>query len=402
MADTIIPNSYTDLTNFTPDRTYGINRALTKADSTTFARLNIPAGQTGSVYFSFDTSAIPSDAVIQTISARFKARINGTARVPSQAVQLYSGALPKGAASNFPSTTATIYDMTSVGSWTGSELQNIKLRVQATADTGGSVHRIDFFGADVTVTWISSGYAKVIQATQLAVQIANDPSHGYNQHNRYASPDFDCSSLVSYCLQQAGFNIGMHGTTTRTIGDKLSALGFTNVVDQINVNTGQGLQYGDILLTVRKHHVEFSLGYDNNNQIVEAAHDEFGGKGSDKTQPGDQTGDEIRIRRFYKWDWQYCYRWVDGSGPYVPTIVGTFVIKFKELRRGSRYAVIGPVQTLLQNYYNISVGRSGVDGIYGTDTEKAVKQFQKDKGLTADGIVGENTMKEILKVEDDT
>ena len=64
--------------------------------------------------------------------------------------------------------------------------------------------------------------------------------------------------------------------------------------------------------------------------------------------------------------------------------------------------MIGPVQSLLQNYYNISVGRSGVDGIYGADTEKAVKQFQKDKGLTADGIVGENTMKELLKVEDDT
>lgn len=238
----------------------------------------------------------------------------------------------------------------------------------------------------------------VYQAVQLAINIANDPNCGYNQHDRYGPPDFDCSSLVSYCLQQAGFNIDYHGTRTRNIGDKLSGLGFTNVVSQINVNTGEGLQYGDILLTVRKHHVEFSLGYEPNNQIVEAVHDEFGGKGSDKTQRGDQTGDEIRIRRFYKWDWQYCYRWTDGSGGDIPTVTGSFVIKLKELRRGSRYAVISPVQTLLKYLYNINIGKSGVDGIFGKDTEKAVKEFQKQKGLKVDGIIGEKTMKGLLQI----
>lgn len=242
-------------------------------------------------------------------------------------------------------------------------------------------------------------YAMVVTACNHAVQIANDPSHGYNQKARYG-PDYDCSSLVSYCLQQAGFNIDPHGTATRNMASKLQALGFTNVIDQINRNTGEGLEYGDILLTVTRHHVEFSLGYQPNNQIVEAVHDEHGGKGGSNTQPGDQTGDEIRIRRFYAYSWEYCFRWTDGGGGGGPIPEsGSFVIRIPELRRGKRFAVIGPVQSVLANYYNISVGPSGADGIFGADTEKAVKQFQKENGLKADGIVGEKTMKELLKIE---
>ena len=37
----------------------------------------------------------------------------------------------------------------------------------------------------------------------------------------------------------------------------------------------------------------------------------------------------------------------------------------------------------------------GVDGIFGARTEAAVKHFQKDRGLTQDGIVGPKTWNEI-------
>lgn len=243
-------------------------------------------------------------------------------------------------------------------------------------------------------------YEMVKQATALAVQIANDDSHGYNQSARYGNPDFDCSSLVSYCLQQSGFAINPHGTATRNMAQKLSALGFTNVISQINKNTGEGLQYGDILLTVTKHHVEFSLGYAEGNKVVEAVHDEKGGKGSSTTIPGDQTGDEIRIRKFYKYQWEYCFRWTDGSGGEIPPYVGSFVLRIPELRRGYKFAVVANVQDLLQNRNNISVGKSGIDSIYGADTEKAVKEFQSRNGLKADGIVGIKTMTKLLDVED--
>ena len=397
MADTrVIPFNYADLTNITVDSTYTINRAYTNADSGTFTRLNITPSLTGSVFFIFDVSQLPQDIEIQSVTARFKARINGTNRVLNPIAQLYSGTTAKGTGTTFSTTTATVFNM-SPGTWTRDELNGLRIKVSGTASTDGSVRRIDFFGADVDITYISAGYAKVIRATQLAVQIANDPSHGYNQKARYG-PDFDCSSLVSYCLQQAGFNIDPHGTATSNLAGKLSNLGFTNVINDININTGESLQYGDILLTVVRHHTEFSLGYDNNNQIVEAVHDEHGGKGGSNTQPGDQTGDEIRVRRFYAYSWQYCFRWTDGGGSGDIPVSGSFVVRIPELRRGKRFAVIGPVQSVLANYYNISVGPSGADGIFGADTEKAVKQFQKENGLKADGIVGEKTMEKLLKL----
>lgn len=397
MADTrVIPFNYADLTNITVDSTYTINRAYTNADSGTFTRMNITPSLTGSVFFIFDVSQLPQDIEIQSVTARFKARINGTSRVLNPIAQLYSGTTAKGTGTTFSTTTATVFNM-SPGTWTRDELNGLRIKVSGTASTDGSVRRIDFFGADVNITYISAGYAKVIRATQLAIQIANDPSHGYNQSARYG-PDFDCSSLVSYCLQQAGFNIDPHGTATSNLAGKLSNLGFTNVINDININTGEGLQYGDILLTVVRHHTEFSLGYDNNNQIVEAVHDEHGGKGGSNTQPGDQTGDEIRVRRFYAYSWQYCFRWTDGGGSGDIPISGSFVIRIPELRRGKRFAVIGPVQSVLANYYNISVGPSGADGIFGADTERAVKQFQKENGLTPDGIVGEKTMEKLLKL----
>lgn len=43
-----------------------------------------------------------------------------------------------------------------------------------------------------------------------------------------------------------------------------------------------------------------------------------------------------------------------------------------------------------------SCGSSGVDGDFGSGTEKAVKNFQKEHGLTADGIVGKDTWKKLL------
>lgn len=60
------------------------------------------------------------------------------------------------------------------------------------------------------------------------------------------------------------------------------------------------------------------------------------------------------------------------------------------LRRGSRGEYVTLLQTMLvQRGYDI--GKWGADGSFGAATESAVKSFQKDHGLTSDGIVGEKT-----------
>lgn len=57
----------------------------------------------------------------------------------------------------------------------------------------------------------------------------------------------------------------------------------------------------------------------------------------------------------------------------------------------------GNITKLIQERLN-SVGFSlSTDGIFSSGTEKAVKVFQKNRGLTADGIVGRNTWDWLLK-----
>lgn len=58
-------------------------------------------------------------------------------------------------------------------------------------------------------------------------------------------------------------------------------------------------------------------------------------------------------------------------------------------KNGSRGEEVRKIQTKLKNwgYYNGSV-----DGIYGWQTESAVKSFQKKNGLTVDGIAGTKTL----------
>lgn len=58
------------------------------------------------------------------------------------------------------------------------------------------------------------------------------------------------------------------------------------------------------------------------------------------------------------------------------------------LRRGNSGAYVTFLQQLLESYL-ISVGT--IDGIFGSRTENAVKQFQQDNNLTVDGLVGNNT-----------
>ena len=61
------------------------------------------------------------------------------------------------------------------------------------------------------------------------------------------------------------------------------------------------------------------------------------------------------------------------------------------LRYGSTGADVKNLQnTLIAAGYD--VGKSGADGIFGSATMAAVKQYQKDNGLAVDGIAGKNTL----------
>ena len=69
------------------------------------------------------------------------------------------------------------------------------------------------------------------------------------------------------------------------------------------------------------------------------------------------------------------------------------IFKLHEVSALSKYGSTGnevkQIQTKLKNwgYY-----KGKIDGIYGSQTLKAVKDFQAKNGLTVDGIVGDKTL----------
>ena len=66
------------------------------------------------------------------------------------------------------------------------------------------------------------------------------------------------------------------------------------------------------------------------------------------------------------------------------------------LRKGSKGTYVTLAQTELLNK-GYDLGRWGADGNFGSATEEAVKRFQRDNGLTADGIIGPKTWEALEK-----
>lgn len=69
------------------------------------------------------------------------------------------------------------------------------------------------------------------------------------------------------------------------------------------------------------------------------------------------------------------------------------------LRRGSEGRDVRRLQRLFVMMKTLDVG--DIDGIFGPRTEHAVRDFQRDKGLTVDGIVGPQTWR-ALPADPDT
>ena len=90
-----------------------------------------------------------------------------------------------------------------------------------------------------------------------------------------------------------------------------------------------------------------------------------------------------------------CGLEVDGSfGPKSQTQANKhYLHKTKFVKNRIRNDYVTWLQRRLKELgYNISV-----DGSFWSDTDKIVRQFQKDRGLKSDGSVGANTVRELLK-----
>lgn len=133
---------------------------------------------------------------------------------------------------------------------------------------------------------------------ELAVGVANDDSHGYSQYRRwpYQGTDFDCSSLMYWSANQAGYDVPQSGYTGTMLAD-FQAAGFTAVPWDGNI---WDCTPGDILLAHNgnRQHTEMYVGGGNNVGAHIAETGDIDGA------PGDQTGNEISIApNWGSWDW---------------------------------------------------------------------------------------------------
>ena len=75
------------------------------------------------------------------------------------------------------------------------------------------------------------------------------------------------------------------------------------------------------------------------------------------------------------------------------------VKKYQTIRKGNHGEAVKTCQQMLKKL-GYDLGVCGIDSDFGIATEKAVKQFQKDHGLTVDGVVGANTWTALEKAVD--
>lgn len=87
------------------------------------------------------------------------------------------------------------------------------------------------------------------------------------------------------------------------------------------------------------------------------------------------------------------------AAPVAPGAPETVTVKMAVLKKGSTGEQVKALQRLLhaQGYGLGSI--NPIDGDFGSMTDTAVRVYQKDNGLTVDGIVGEETWKSLLGVK---
>ena len=256
----------------------------------------------------------------------------------------------------------------------------------------------DQTGKEVCVrSWYNGGWKFVARpiSSLLAEAIAvsceaacNNPNCGYDQSGRNTGLqqaqrfnwdlskvlepcEFDCSSLVTACIQSAGIHVwdGGNAMTTSSMKRKLESTGAFEILTDAKYLTGPTyLKRGDILCKPNSHVV---IVLDN-------------GANAEKAVPGPGT----------------------DPAPKQDKVTVYYSVRLPLLEFGSNGPAVENLQRLLLGH-GYSLGRfgprgDGVDGDFGEATQNALEAFQKDnldaegKPLEVDGKAGPKTWAALL------
>lgn len=185
---------------------------------------------------------------------------------------------------------------------------------------------------------------------------------------------FDCSGLFPWAFRQLGGGSIAHGSNS--IWD--SYCSEKGKLINGKRTDGKELQPGTAVFTEAKNGQHNHIGlYIGNGDVIEAQ--------------GTKAGVVISKVALTKWA-----AWGELKGvKYAMSTAGGGNTESDEkqhatLRKGDKGAAVQQMQTRLISL-GYDCGSYGADGDFGSQTEKAVKTFQEDHGLTADGICGPKT-----------
>lgn len=193
----------------------------------------------------------------------------------------------------------------------------------------------------------------------------------------------DCSGLFAWWFEQLGGAIA-HGSNSiwdRYCSDK-------GTLKAGKKSNGSELKPGTAVLTTkdgRHNHIGLYVGGDT---VIEAKGAQYG-----------VTTSKLTDKRWTAWGElkgvEYGAAPAEETPPWEEPAKEDKVDR-PTIRKGSKGDAVKEMQQLLMDRgYNL--GKWGADGDFGSATEAAVKAFQKDNGLTADGICGPKTWAKLLQ-----
>ena len=171
----LVPSGYTGLTSLTTSSSYPISDAYKgSGDTSSYARLSLSTSTTGYLYLTFDTSDIPSDATITGISGTVTVRVSSTSRVTSTQCQLFTGTTAKGSNVTFASTSSSNTVTLTPGTWTRSELDDLRLKIGGTGSSSSQSKYIYLYGATINVSYSVTAYDVTVDNTTSVTVTASE------------------------------------------------------------------------------------------------------------------------------------------------------------------------------------------------------------------------------------
>ena len=223
-------------------------------------------------------------------------------------------------------------------------------------------------------------------------------SVGYDQSQRwniYNGGETDCSALVIWALKQGGFDTGS-ATYTGNLSYNLTRRGWLRLPANLGI-----LQPGDILLNDTHHVCMVISGHGHSAIIAQASIDERGRASGGRA--GDQTGGETNERKVYTYrhGWDCILRYTGAqTAPKPSPSTGKIAedgywgtATTRALQRHFGTPIDGVVSSQYAGNRNIlKACTGGFEWVSKPQGSQLIIKMQKTLGVTADGIMGKQTV----------